>query len=80
MVVPAMAAFSSKATSEASDTIRKETTVQREKINKKKRGAKTIYICPMHNEMILDKPGKCSKCGMNLVKKEVALKIEPAKK
>ncbi len=29
-----------------------------------------IYTCPMHPEVISDKPGKCPKCGMNLVKKE----------
>jgi hypothetical protein len=34
--------------------------------------AKTEYTCPMHPEIIRDKPGKCPKCGMNLVKKEVA--------
>lgn len=27
------------------------------------------YVCPMHPEVTSDKPGKCSKCGMNLVKK-----------
>ena len=29
-------------------------------------GAKK-YTCPMHPEGISDKPGKCPKCGMNLV-------------
>ena len=29
-------------------------------------GGKTIYTCPMHPEVISDKPGKCPKCGMNL--------------
>ena len=29
---------------------------------------KTIYTCPMHPEVTSDKPGKCSKCGMDLVK------------
>ncbi|CAM3444975.1 Copper oxidase [Flavobacterium longum] len=28
-----------------------------------------VYTCPMHPEVISDKPGKCPKCGMNLVKK-----------
>ena len=28
---------------------------------------KTIYTCPMHPEVISDKPGKCPKCGMTLV-------------
>ncbi len=27
------------------------------------------YSCPMHPEVTSDKPGKCPKCGMNLVKK-----------
>ena len=31
---------------------------------------KTIYMCPMHPEVISAKPGKCSKCGMDLVKQE----------
>jgi hypothetical protein len=29
---------------------------------------KTKYTCPMHPEVISDKPGKCPKCGMTLVK------------
>jgi len=28
---------------------------------------KTQYTCPMHPEVIKDEPGKCPKCGMNLV-------------
>ncbi|MBS1650629.1 MAG: hypothetical protein JSU07_01340 [Bacteroidetes bacterium] len=31
--------------------------------------AKT-YTCPMHPEVISDKPGTCPKCGMDLVEKE----------
>lgn len=30
------------------------------------------YTCPMHPEVQRDKPGKCPKCGMALVKKEKA--------
>ena len=26
------------------------------------------YTCTMHPEVVRDKPGKCPKCGMNLVK------------
>ena len=33
--------------------------------------AKYVYTCPMHPEVITDKPGKCPKCGMTLVKKKV---------
>ena len=29
----------------------------------------TVYTCPMHPEVQQDRPGKCPKCGMNLVPK-----------
>jgi hypothetical protein len=32
---------------------------------------KTVYTCPMHPDITSDKPGKCPKCGMNLVAKKV---------
>lgn len=28
------------------------------------------YTCEMHPEVVSDKPGKCPKCGMNLVPKK----------
>jgi hypothetical protein len=28
-----------------------------------------VYTCPMHPEVISNKPGKCPKCGMTLVEK-----------
>jgi hypothetical protein len=31
------------------------------------------YNCPMHPEVVNDKPGNCPKCGMTLVKKEIAI-------
>ncbi len=31
-----------------------------------------IYKCPMHPEVKADKPGKCPKCGMNLVEGQEA--------
>ena len=30
-----------------------------------------MYTCTMHPEVTSDKPGKCPKCGMDLVKKEI---------
>ena len=33
---------------------------------------KDIYTCPMHPQIIRDKPGNCPICGMQLVKKETA--------
>jgi hypothetical protein len=35
---------------------------------------KVVYTCTMHPEVMSDKPGKCPKCGMTLVKKTVAVK------
>jgi hypothetical protein len=29
----------------------------------------SAYICPMDSDVTSDKPGKCPKCGMDLVKK-----------
>ena len=34
------------------------------------------YTCPMHPEVISDKPGKCPKCGMDLVLKDAPEKKE----
>lgn len=28
-----------------------------------------VYTCPMHPEVLSDKPGKCPKCGMTLIKR-----------
>jgi len=32
------------------------------------------YTCPMHAEVISNKPGKCPKCGMNLIEKKAEVK------
>ena len=32
-----------------------------------KPAAKQLYTCPMHPDVISDEPGKCPKCGMDLV-------------
>lgn len=34
-----------------------------------KDSARVAYTCPMHPEVLSDAPGKCPKCGMELVKK-----------
>lgn len=33
--------------------------------------AHLMYTCTMHPEVMKDEPGKCPKCGMELVKKEM---------
>jgi hypothetical protein len=38
-------------------------------------GAVQKWTCPMHPEVISDKPGQCPKCGMDLVK--IPAKAEP---
>ncbi len=40
------------------------------KTKKAQPAAKVQYTCKMHPEILSDKPGKCPKCGMILVKKE----------
>lgn len=37
---------------------------------------KVAYSCPMHADVKSDKPGECSKCGMDLTKMEVAKKAQ----
>jgi FtsP/CotA-like multicopper oxidase with cupredoxin domain len=41
---------------------------------------KTIYSCPMHPEVVSEKPGKCPKCGMTLEKKTMLVKAPALKK
>jgi hypothetical protein len=36
--------------------------------------AEDKYTCSMHSEVISDKPGKCPKCGMTLVKVKPEIK------
>ena len=31
----------------------------------------TMYTCKMHPDVMSDKPGKCPKCGMTLVKQKM---------
>ena len=46
----------------------------------KQRIEKVKYSCPMHSEVTSKKPGKCPKCGMDLVKtKKEKVKTETAK-
>lgn len=42
----------------------------KEKQSETKEVASVQYTCPMHSEVISDKPGDCPKCGMALVEKK----------
>ena len=33
-------------------------------------GSTKTYTCSMHPEVVADKPGKCPKCGMELIEKK----------
>jgi hypothetical protein len=41
---------------------------------------KDRYTCPMHPEVISDKPSKCPKCGMTLVKVKSTSNIKKSHK
>jgi len=40
----------------------------------KVRPAAAVYYCPMDTEIVLDKAGKCSKCGMDLIERPAETK------
>lgn len=40
------------------------------KTDKKDTSFHAMYTCPMHPEVVSNKPGKCPKCGMTLVEKK----------
>jgi Cu(I)/Ag(I) efflux system membrane fusion protein len=42
----------------------------KEKQQTTKEVSKVQYTCPMHAEVVSDKPGNCPKCGMTLVEKK----------
>lgn len=50
----------------AQDTTKHKMGIQKHKMMNMK------YCCPMHNEIMSDQPGKCSKCGMDMKKMEMA--------
>jgi ssDNA-binding Zn-finger/Zn-ribbon topoisomerase 1 len=60
----AASVFASHSSTAVSDTTK----------TKKVKPVKVQYTCTMHPELLSDKPGKCPKCGMTLVKKEPAKK------
>jgi len=41
-----------------------------------KADGKMTYVCPMHPEVTSDKPGKCPKCGMDMVKKKAEVNMD----
>ncbi|WPU96434.1 heavy metal-binding domain-containing protein [Mucilaginibacter sabulilitoris] len=49
-------------------------TTKTKKVKPVAKPEKVQYTCGMHPDVLSDKPGKCPKCGMELVKKEPAKK------
>jgi uncharacterized paraquat-inducible protein A len=48
--------------------------------HKDKASTFTVYTCSMHPEVVMDKPGKCPKCGMELTaSKKEQLKLKETK-
>ena len=77
VMLMAIAILFSTATVFAAHTV---TVVSDTSKTKKVKPVKGQYTCTMHPEVLSDKPGKCPKCGMTLVKKESAKKkAEPMK-
>ena len=49
---------------EAKDNIRRQVSHPE---GKKDDADVASYVCPMHSEVVSDRPGRCPKCGMKLV-------------
>lgn len=64
--------------SAGTQTVRAQTKTKAD--TAKNKMSKVQYTCPMHPDVISGKPGKCSKCGMTLVKKETTKKKADAAK
>lgn len=62
LLVVAIVVFCSFQNTFAQNTIEKQDTTLTSD------STKINYTCPMHSEIISDKPGTCPKCGMELVK------------
>lgn len=49
-------------------TSQDSTEMHKMKSSKMKTSAGVKYTCTMHPDVVMNKPGKCPKCGMKLVK------------
>ena len=76
----ALISVSFSQTQKPKEPVVKVPVAKTENLQKKKVTAKEVYTCPMHPEIAMDKPGKCPKCGMNLVKKTSVMKPDLKKK
>ena len=63
----------------ANNSVFAQTSKDSTKGNKTATPKRAMYTCTMHPEVVMDKPGKCPKCGMTLVKMKMA-KSKPVPK
>lgn len=53
--------------------------MQKEKADTSEEMEQKVYTCTMHPEVEQSEPGKCPKCGMELVEKQMDTDTEQAK-
>ena len=66
LLVTGFVACNNSETKNESSTTQTDTSAMPQKMVSDK-----MYTCTMHNEVMADKPGKCPKCGMTLVKQKM---------
>src|SRR5881394_4064721 len=61
----------------AIDSERPTSDHEQEQGHEHEKEKKQKYTCPMHPEVVTDRPGNCPKCGMKLILKKEETKAKP---